>query len=445
MDSENGIQPYTQDQRYWQYRGEPVLLLGGSATDHLFLLDGLEAHLDEIAAVGGNYVRNTMSQREDVEHKAHRLRPDGTFDLERWNADYWERFDRMLHWTAERDIVVQIEVWDRFDYSQDNWQHSPWNPGNNVNYTYEETGFAPEYPLHPGRDVHPFFHTIPDMNEYRPQYDLIRDYQERFVTRMLSYSLPHGHVLYCMDNETSTDPAWGQHWIRFIQKWAKEVGTSVYTTDMFDDIWKAEDSVHCPVLFEQPDLYTFVDISQVNSRNFHEIHWVRGQWLLEQVREHPRPTNNTKIYGSGHTLWGSGGPEDGVERFWRDIIGGCASARFHRPGAGNGLNARARASIRAARRLQTLIEMWEVEPRVDLLANRRDEVYVAADPGRAYVLYYADGGTVGLDLTEHRGRFSVRWIDVGRGAWDAEDVLHGGDVVTLPAPGAGGWLAAVVR
>ncbi|MFO7917844.1 MAG: hypothetical protein R6V13_07180, partial [Anaerolineae bacterium] len=259
MDDGDRIRPYEKDPRYWQYRGEPVLLLGGSATDHLFLLDGLQEHLDEIAAVGGNYVRNTMSQREEVERKAHKLRPDGTFDLQRWNPGYWERFERMLRWTAERDIVVQIEVWDRFDYSQDNWQHSPWNPGNNVTYTYEETGLAPEYPLHPGRDVHPFFHTIPDMEDYRPPYDLIRDYQERFVTKMLSYSLPHGHVLYCMDNETSTDPVWGQYWIRFIRARAEELGANVYTTDMFDDAWKAEDSAHCPVLFAEPDLYTFVD------------------------------------------------------------------------------------------------------------------------------------------------------------------------------------------
>ena len=39
------------------------MLRGGSTTDHIFLLDDLKEHLEAIHAVGGNYVRNTMSQR----------------------------------------------------------------------------------------------------------------------------------------------------------------------------------------------------------------------------------------------------------------------------------------------------------------------------------------------------------------------------------------------
>ena len=75
------IKPYKSDLRYWQYKGEPVLLLGGSETDHIFLAEDLKEHLDEIASVGANYVRNTMSQREGVELKAHKRLADGKFDL----------------------------------------------------------------------------------------------------------------------------------------------------------------------------------------------------------------------------------------------------------------------------------------------------------------------------------------------------------------------------
>ncbi len=160
MKNENCIQPYSQNPRYWQYNGKPVMLLGGSQTDHLFLLDGLKKHLDEMQAVGGNYVRNTMSQREAKELKAHKLLPDGKFDLNQWNEEYWTHFQNMLKWTVEREIIVQIEVWDRFDYLTEHWEISPWNPGNNVNYTYEQTGFAAEYPQHSGRDLQSFFHSI---------------------------------------------------------------------------------------------------------------------------------------------------------------------------------------------------------------------------------------------------------------------------------------------
>ena len=60
------IKPYSKNARYWQYRGKPVLLLGGSKTDHIFLAEDLKAHLDEMVEVGANYVRCTMSQREGL-------------------------------------------------------------------------------------------------------------------------------------------------------------------------------------------------------------------------------------------------------------------------------------------------------------------------------------------------------------------------------------------
>ena len=450
------IQPCAGNPRYWQYKGKPVLLLGGSKTDHIFLLDDLKEHLDEISAVGGNYVRNTMSQREGKELKPHRLLADGKFDLDQWNGEYWQRFANLLKWTAERDIIVQIEVWDRFDYSTEYWEHSPWNPGNNGNYTYEQTGFAPHYPQHPSRDLQPFFHSIPGMPRYDKKLDLIRKYQEAFVAKMLSYSLEYGHVLYCMDNETNTPARWGQYWIEFIQAKAAEKGVRVYTTDMFDDAHMADKSVHAPIVFDDPRHYTFADISQVNSRNFDDTHWERLQWLLRQVNKHPRPSNHTKIYGSGYKTFGTGGPEDGVERFWRNILGGSAAARFHRPDSGNGLNDLAKASIQAARLVESLIKFWEVEPHMELLSDRApNEAYLAARPGDRYVLYFTYGGSVGLDLSRAPGTFHITWISVSmgrvvessaRGGYRLMDkAIQGGRVVTLSAPYKGGWVAALVK
>ena len=140
-----GLQPYVADPRYWEYHGEPVVPIGVSATDHLFLAGGmevpdLEAHLDEMVTLGANYVRNTMSQRELWPLLPYdRTAPD-EYDLNQFNEDYWDRFENFLQWTAERQIFVQIEVWDRFDFSKEKWELSPWKPGLNVNYTQEKSG-----------------------------------------------------------------------------------------------------------------------------------------------------------------------------------------------------------------------------------------------------------------------------------------------------------------
>ena len=58
------IKPYVENPRYWQYKGKPTLLIGGTKNDNIFQSDGLKAHLDSLKKAGGNYVRNTMSERD---------------------------------------------------------------------------------------------------------------------------------------------------------------------------------------------------------------------------------------------------------------------------------------------------------------------------------------------------------------------------------------------
>ncbi|MHC4085634.1 MAG: DUF6298 domain-containing protein [Planctomycetota bacterium] len=358
----------------------------------------------------------------------------------------WNRFSNCLKWCSQKDIIIQIEVWDRFDFAQEHWQISPWRPANNVNYTSEQSGLANNYPAPAWRDRQPFFHTMAAMSRYRKQYDIVRQFQEKFVARMLSYSLKYPNVLYCMNNETSTPQQWGQYWMKFIKKAAAEKGVEVYVTDMFDDVWKPQSSAKLKQAFDNPKLYPFIDISQVNSRSFNQDHWNNLMWIMGRAKKHPRPLNNTKIYSDGQTTWGSGTPKDGVERFWRDLIAGAASCRFHRPGGGIGLNDTAKACILSARKAESLVKFWQVRPRMDLLSNRQDdEAYLAAEPRRQYVLFFTDGGSVGLNLKGGRDRFQLRWIDVRTGNWADKKTITGGKVVTINAPDKGPWVAAIVR
>jgi hypothetical protein len=462
--NEDRIQPWSEDPRYWQYKGEPVLLLGGSKTDHLFLAEGLLEHLDEIKETGANYLRNTMSQREGKELKSHLLLPNGKFDMDSWNPEYWKRFADMLKWTSERDIIVQIEVWDRFDYwhIRDLWKTSPWNPGSNINYTYEMTGLDVEYPFNPNDDKHPLFHTIPGMPLYTPKLDIIRKYQEAFVEKLLSYSLNYGNVLYCMNNETSTPAVWGKYWIDFIKLKAAQKGVTVYTTDMFNDTYKGKDATDTHVIFDDPVHYMFADISQVNSRYFGEDHWDVLTWLIRKINKgKPRPINHTKIYGGSYHPPGTGGFEDGIERFWRNILAGSASSRFHRYPTGNGLNERAKACIKAARLVENDIKLWEVEPHMELLQEREpNEAYLVAKPGEKYALYFTQGGSVGLDLSKYNSSYILKWVSISEGIMVKDIVrpvpdpagkyieeikLKGGSVVTVKAPYRGGWVAVILK
>ncbi|HOX02699.1 MAG TPA: DUF6298 domain-containing protein [Candidatus Paceibacterota bacterium] len=433
------IRPWEANPRYWQHRGQPVLLLGGSKDDNLFQIPDLKEHLDEIRAAGGNYIRNTMSDRNDKGFEAYPFRKlaNGKYDLEQWNNEYWRRFENMLRWTAEREIIVQIEVWDRFDYSTRNWEPHPYNPKNNVNYTHAESGFAEHYPDHPGQNKQPFFFTTPRQRNNT----VVLKHQQRFVEKMLSHTLRYDHVLYCMDNETSAQEAWGAYWAEFIRERARQAGKEVCVTEMWD-AWDLKADEHKRT-FDHPERYDFCDVSQNNQKKGQE-HWDNFQWVRARLAGKPRPLNTVKTYGADGGRFGDN--RDGLERFWRHVIGGAASARFHRPDSGLGLSEPAAAALKAARKLESVIRLWDVEPANHLLSDRAEnEAYLAAKPGRAYAIYFANGGAVGLNLEGAPGRFEVRWVDIASGDWGKRERLEGGRVALVTAPGRGHWVAAIVR
>ncbi|MDA0336366.1 MAG: hypothetical protein O2782_14470 [bacterium] len=431
------IQPWPENPRFWQYHGEPVWLLGGTVKDNLFQIPDLEAHLDLLLAAGGNYIRNTMSDRPDrgFEIKAYAMDDAGRYDLTRWNEAYWQRFERMLQLTAARGIIVQIELWDRFDHSQGNWQADPFHPKNNVNYSHETSLLAAEYPDHPGANRQPFFYTVPDLRDNR----IVLEFQHAFIDKVLSISLPFDHVLYCMDNETSGDPAWGRYWAHYVRARAARAGIEVHMTKMWDN-WDVRHETHRPT-FDHAELYSFVDIAQ-NSHNPGETNWDRAQWVRAYLTDHPRPMNSTKIYGADTSKWMDRGidTEHAQQTFWRNLIGGFASSRFHRPPSGLGLSDLAQANLRSARLLASRFDVFhaELDAEHHLLHDRStNEAYLTRVPGRQYAVYFPQGGKVGLDLIGVAGGpWDVALLDIAASRWveGAAGSTAGGAVIALLTP-----------
>ncbi|MDP6700470.1 MAG: hypothetical protein QGH25_12535, partial [Candidatus Latescibacteria bacterium] len=223
------IQPYPPNPFYWQYKGVPVLLLGGCVEDILFQIADIAAHLDLLQAVGGNYVRCTMSSRDPGDAwPFERSAATGLYDLEQPGADYWGRFEHFLELCAARDIVLQIELWDRFDFARDPWQDNPYNPNNNRNYGGAESRLVAAIDTHPGQRESAFFRSVPALENNQ----LLLRYQRAQIDELLKRALPYPNVLYCMDNETNESPEWGAYWARYIRK--KAGGAPVQITEMWD-------------------------------------------------------------------------------------------------------------------------------------------------------------------------------------------------------------------
>ena len=330
-----------ENQQYFQFGGEPLLLLGGSNNDNLFQSPDVAKQLDDLKSSGGNYVRCTMSSRDEGdEWSFYYDQKTGQYDLTKWNETYWNRFDNFLKLTAEKEIIVQVEVWATFDFYRSNWLKNPFNPENNRNYTVERTKLPTEVPSHPTRTNNPFFRTIPSSPETN---FVVLGYQQKFVDKLLSYTLHHGHILYCIDNETSVSSEWGKFWSTYIKTRAREeTGEPVLVTEMWDP-WDLDHIAHRQS-FDHPEIYDFVEISQNNHKKGQE-HWNNGRKQIQRLskRGFLRPTTNVKIYGANDGKHG-GDDNDAIEKFIHTVFFGAASARFHRPTSGLGLSDKAMCS-----------------------------------------------------------------------------------------------------
>jgi len=450
---ENRIQPWRKNQYFWQFHGKPIILIGGSSDDNQFQDPTIGEELDLLVEVGGNYIRNTMSDRDPGNLRAfeqagngENANPEhrGKYDLDRWNEAYFDRLEQFLTLTSQRGIIVQIEIWDQWDHNVERWSESPWNPENNINYTIENTNLKGnkgyENVTYNSGEKHDFFLTIPTANDDK----LVLKYQKEFVRRILLVTLNFDNVLYNVTNELFYQhPAeWGVFWASFIKEVADESGRELEVTEMFQyqDITHAQ---HRNVT-DHPEIYDYIDLSQ-NSTTSNQAHWDQFQIVRERISERPRPLNHTKTYGGDEVDW-TKGDENGIERFWRNIIGGAASCRFHRPPAGVGLNPKAQAQIRSMRMVLDEVDLTQCQPDVhsELLSEREnDEAYLTSIPGEAYVVYFPAEGKVGLDMSRELEDFTLRWLDISNSSFSDPIVVDSPGIIELITPESGSWVAIV--
>ncbi len=446
--NQSHLSPYKENPRYWEYKGNPLLLLGASNNDNLFQSSDMKAQIIKMKTVGGNFIRNSMSFRDSGDVVPFGITTDSLFDLNQWNPEYWQRFHDLLEFCNQEEVIIQIEVWDRFDYSRSTWFKNPYNPANNINYTFEETFFSSKYPDPPELDHQPFFHSIPGMPMYHEGLDIVRRWQENFVDKLLSYCLEYDNILYCMNNETTSPAEWGKYWMEFIITKASAKGKGVYVTDMFDNFFEPEECKPCRYSLEHPEFYLYVEVSQLNSRSSGQEHWDEMQWSLNLRDEHGiRPANCTKVYGAikDGMWWGFGNSKDGIERFYRDVIGGISVVRHHRPPYGHGLGANALASINAVRKIEKYVNFWDITPSMELLKNREEnEAYCSSMEGEKYLIYFPGEGSVLLNLPEHV--YSTRWMNCESGEWLEKVVtIEGNRDTEINTPGKEGWIAVITK
>ncbi len=432
---QKGIHPGKIHKQFWTYNGQETLLLGASDDDNLFQMKDVAKHLELLKKNGGNYVRNTMSSRDSGNVWPFQKMEDGLYNLNEFNDEYWNRFETFLAETAVRDIVVQIEVWATFDFYRENWSVNPFNPKNTKNLSSHRDKLDTLVATHPIFTENNFFRSVPtQMSLPRPLY-----YQQKFVDKLLSYSLKYDHILYCMDNETSVSADWGRFWADYIKKAAKLKGKAVYCTEMWDP-HNLDHALHYET-FDHPETYDFVDISQ-NNHNTGQKHWDNCLVQIDRLKRlgNLRPVNNVKIYGSESRRFTS--DEEGIENFIQNVFAGCASVRFHRPPSGIGLNEQAQKVVKSVREATNKMNWFDATPANDLLDDREDNEAYCRSNGDEYALYFSDGGEISLNIGS--SSYTIEWVDVMQNNWsDPQSLEISSGRAKITTPGKGDWIAII--
>lgn len=198
---------------------------------------------------------------------------------------------------------------------------------------------------------------------------------------------------------------------------------------------------------DNPERYGFIDLSQ-NSQTPGPDNWKNAQYIFDYIKHNRRPVNSTKIYGVDTGPWINRGitTKHAVNTFFRNILGGFASSRFHRPPSGLGLSEISIKCIETVRKIEGKVKIRDLRPAMDLIEpGDETEIYLSANEGESYVIYFTGPGKARLDLTQYDNSFRIKWINIVDAEWGKEEKIKGGDYIDIENVIQGGALAVLQR
>jgi hypothetical protein len=175
--------------------------------------------------------------------------------------------------------------------------------------------------------------------------------------------------------------------------------------------WKRVASVHGlpgPFDFPQASWATYMDIQSD----------ILGSWTVNhqdalQTRALAEKPSFTQEFAQGY--------ESGFSRIkaWSVFLAGQA-------GVGSG------AYLAWLAEFARTVPFHLMEPSDQLVVS--GSAYCMAEPGVNYVVYFPQGGTIQLDLSEASGSFLAQWFDPQTGAWSNAGTVNAGGNVSFVSP-----------
>jgi hypothetical protein len=152
------------------------------------------------------------------------------FDITEFNSQYWNNFSKVIAECAERDIILQMQLYQRVYFSSaGSWHGNFYNPVNNMNkFTFPERKGG--YGLFTAMMKDPVW----------------REIHTKWVKQILAGIGKNGNVIIDLMNEGSFQDAglteeWVEYTLDLIETWENETGVTLLKGFDFDHIYKKKD------------------------------------------------------------------------------------------------------------------------------------------------------------------------------------------------------------
>jgi len=320
------------------------------------------------------------------------------FDLEKHNADYFDRLRSRVIAAGERGIYVSVMLFEGWamQFSPGVWESHPFNPANNVNdIDGDKNGDGM------GLEVHTLANRA------------VTAVQEAYLRKLVDTVGDLDNVLYEVSNENhppSTE--WQYHVIDYVHAYEKKKPKQHPVGMTFQ--YKAGSN---RTLFDGP-----------------------ADWISPNpdggYRDNPPAADGSKVIVSDTDhLWGIGGNRAWV---WKSFLRGL-NPIFMDPYNGLVLGKRfdpkwepVRKSMGYARRLADRVNLAAMTPQNKLASTGYCLAHAAA--GGEYLVYLPEGGEVTVDLSATPGKIDVQWLNTTDGELKPAGTARGGKSVKLSAP-----------
>lgn len=416
---------FESNPRYLEFRGKPTVLIGsGEHYGALLNLDfDFRIYLETLAKARLNLTRvfsgtyreipgdfliadNTLAPKDRRFQSPWVRRPDGKWDLSKFDPAYFERLHDLVVLASDRSIVVEFVLFC-FWYGDSFWKASPMHPANNVQ------GIGPE-------DKEKVFDLADKM---------FLAYQEAFVRKIVEVTNSFDNLILEICNEP-----YSRHDHTAYEPWQRHIA---------DVIREAESKLpnRHPIAQNIQNGTALIDDPHPGISIFN-FHYATPEAVLSN-RHLAKPIADDETGFNGQSaepyriqawkfMLSGGASFDHLDySFTCSHPDGTAPIQGETPGYG-GKDLRDQLSY--LKRFLQSIEPWRMAPHNEVLCWGAEGV-VLADPGRIYTLYLDRPGAKELGLGLPRGRYRVRFLSpVECRETKADTVDHPGGALRLHMP-----------